>query len=405
MPRDEAALPGGVRLADLMSVTLLASVYPLEAVNRVLDSTGRHSVRQRTLPASLMVYYVMALAVYMQVSYEEIFRVVVDAFNWFANRGRVGIPAKSSISEARSRLGYEPLERLAEQMVRPVATEKTQGAFFHRWRVVSLDGSTLDVGDTADNDAEFGRPAVSRGPGSAYPQIRFCSLLECGTHILFGTKVGSYATGEATLARDVVASLKSGMLCLADRSFFSYGLWQRATSQFGADLLWRVKNNQVLPVQRRLQDGSYLSTVYHSPEDRRRQNEGIAVRVIEYRLEEGEDITYRLITSILDPSEASAMDLAALYTQRWEIEITFDEFKTHLRGRNIVMRSKTPSGVLQEFWGFILAHNAIRTIMHDAATRNNLDPDRISFVHSLRIVQRRIPQFVIIPPSGEGNAV
>jgi IS4 transposase len=127
--------------------------------------------------------------------------------------------------------------------------------------------------------------------------------------------------------------------------------------------------------------------------------------VIEYRLEEGEDITYRLITSILDPSEASAMDLAALYTQRWEIEITFDEFKTHLRGRNIVMRSKTPSGVLQEFWGFILAHNAIRTIMHDAATRNNLDPDRISFVHSLRIVQRRIPQFVIIPPSGEGNAV
>jgi hypothetical protein len=398
MPRDAAALPGGIRLADLMSVTLLASVYPLAAVNRVLDSTGRHSVRKRTLPANLMVYYAMALAVYVQVSYEDIFRVVVDAFNWFANRGRVGIPAKSSISEARSRLGYEPLEQLAQQMIRPVATERTQGAFFRHWRLVSLDGSTLDAGDTADNEARFGRPGVSRGPGSAYPQIRFCSLLECGTHVLFGTKVAGCNTGETTLAHDVVASLKPGMLCMADRNFFGYELWQRANEEFGADLLWRVKSNLVLPVQRRLRDRSYLSTVYPSTADRRHQTEGIAVRVIEYRFEGDDQTTYRLVTSVLDPGQASALELAALYTQRWEIEITFDEFKTHLRGRNIVLRSKTPDGVLQEFWGFILAHNAIRTVMHDAALAANQDPDRLSFVHALRIVQQRIPQFVIIPP-------
>lgn len=403
MPRDEAALPGGVRLADLMSVTILASVYPLAAVNKVLDSTGRRSLRERRLPASLMVYYAMALAVYMQISYEEIFRVVVEAFNCFASRGAVGIPAKSSISEARSRLGYEPLQLLAEQNVHPVATEQTKGAFFRHWRLVSLDGSTLDVGDTAENERMFGRPGVSRGPGSAYPKIRFCSLLECGTHILFGTKVGGYNVGEATLAHDVVASLRPGMLCLADRGFFGYDLWQRGTREFGADLLWRVKNNQVLPAERRLTDGSYLSTVYPSA-DRKHETEGIAVRVVEYRLA-GAQETYRLVTSVLDPSRASALELAALYTQRWEIEITLDEFKTHMRGRNIVLRSKTPDGVLQEFWGFILAHNAIRTIMHDAAEREELDPDRLSFTHALRTVQRRLPLLVVIPPSGEANAL
>jgi hypothetical protein len=404
MPREEAALPGGVRLADLMSVTMLASVYPPAAVHKVLEATGRHSLRERSLPATLMVYYVMALAIYMQVSYEEILRVVVDAFNWFAKRGHVDIPAKSSISEARSRLGSEPLQLLAEQMVHPVATKGTRGAYYRDWRLVSLDGSTLDVGDTAENEAKFGRPGVSRGPGSAYPQIRFCSLLESGTHILFGAKVGAYNVGETTLAHDVVQSLRPGMLCLADRSFFSYDMWRRAATEFGADLLWRVKKNLVLAVEDRLPDGSYLSTIYASATDRRNENEPIRVRVVEYRLqgaEQSDDTLYRLITSVLDAGLAPAMELAALYTERWEIEITLDEFKTHLRGRNIVMRSKTPEGVLQEFWGFVLAHNAIRTIMHDAAVRADQDPDRLSFVHALRTVQRRLPFFIVVPPSGQ----
>jgi hypothetical protein len=391
-----------------MSMSVLASVYPPSSINRVLDASGRHSKRERTLPATLMVYYVMALAIYMQVSYEEIMRVVVDAFNWFSNRGHVDIPAKSSISEARTRLGPDPLRLLVEQMVHPVATKATRGAFYRDWHLISLDGSTLDIGDTAENEKRFGRPGVSRGPGSAFPQIRFCSLLENGTHILFGAKVGPYNTSETTLAHEVVQSLTPGMLCLADRSFFGFELWDRTVRVVRADALWRVKKNLVLPVEQRLPDGSYLSTVYPSTTDRRHGSDGIRVRVIEYRLqgaEQTDELLYRLITSVLDPNKAPALELAELYTERWEIETTFDEFKTHLRGRNIVMRSKTPDGVLQEFWGFLLAHNAIRKIMHDAAVRADLDPDRLSFVHAMRTVQRRLPFFIVVPPSGAEAAL
>ncbi len=407
MPREEAALPGGVRISDLMSVTVLASVYPPSAVNQVLVEAGRQSRRQRTLPATLMVYYVIALAIYMQVSYEEILRVVVDAFSWFAGSARVAIPAKSSISEARSRLGPDPVRLLVEKMVRPVATKATRGAFHREWRLVSLDGSTMDIGDTVENGARFGRPGVSRGPGSAFPEIRFCTLLENGTHILFGTKAGAYDVGEITLAHEVVQSLTPGMLCLADRNFYGFELWNLALKT-GADLLWRVKKNLVLPVEERLADGSYISRVYPSITDRRNERQGLRVRVIEYRLrddEESEDTLYRLLTSVLDPGRAPALDLAELYTERWEIETTLDEFKTHLRGRNIVLRSKTPDGVLQEFWGFLLAHNAIRVIMHDAALKADVDPDRLSFVHALRTVQRRLPLFVVAPPSGPETAL
>lgn len=405
MPREEATLPGGVRMSDLMSLTVLASVYPPAAVNQALVEAGRQSRRERALPATLMVYYVMALAIYMQVSYEEILRVVVDAFNWFAGSARVAIPAKSSISEARSRLGPDPVRLLVEKMVRPIATQTTRGAFYRRWRLTSLDGSTMDIGDTVENEARFGRPGVSRGPGSAFPQIRFCTLLENGTHILFGTKVGGYDVGEITLAHEVVQSLTPDMLCMADRHFFGFELWNQALKT-GADLLWRAKKNLILPVEKRLADGSYISRVYPSVKDRRNERQGMRVRVIEYRLrhdtieDESEDTLYRLLTSVLDPSEAPALDLAMLYNQRWEIETTLDEFKTHLRGRSIVLRSKTPDGVLQEFWGFLLAHNAIRTIMHDAALKADVDPDRLSFVHALRTVQRRLPLFVVTPPSG-----
>lgn len=408
MPRAEAALPGGVRLSDLMSVTLLAAVYPVDRVQKVLAETGKESKRERSLPATVMVYYVMALAIYMQISYEEVLRLVVDTFNWLAGRGSgVRIPVKSSIAEARERLGPEPVHRLSEQMVGPIATERTLGAFYRSWRLVSLDGSTLDVGDTAENVGEFGRPGVSRGPGSAYPKLRFCSLLENGTHVLFGARPAPYATGETTLAREVILRLAPGMLCLADRNFFGYALWKMAAGT-GADLLWRVKGNLLLPCQERLADGSYLSMIYPSTRDRRHGHGGTRVRVIEFRIKgEGapEDAFYRVITTILDPEQAPAVELASAYAERWEIETTLDEFKTHLRGRGIVLRSKTPAGVYQEFWGFLLAHHAIRTIMHDAALKADVDPDRMSYTHAINTVRRRLPLFVLTPPSGVAEAV
>jgi hypothetical protein len=301
------------------------------------------------------------------------------------------------------------LERLCEQFARPIGTERTQGAYWRGWRLTSLDGSTLDVGDTQANATEFGRPGSNRDAnGGAFPQIRFCSLVENGTHILFGTALGSYATSEAALADSVVSHLAPDMLCLADRYFFGYPLWTKA-AQTGAELVWRVRNNLVLPVHDRLADGSYLSRIYPSPKARKRNTKGVAVRVVEYKLVAGADAEgetiYRLITTILDHERAPADELASLYAQRWEIETTLDEFKTHLGGRDLVLRSKTPQGVRQEFWGFILAHHAVRALMHDAATKVDVAPNRLSFTHTLNEVRRKLPQFLVVSPSEVENAI
>ena len=212
----------------------------------------------------------------------------------------------------------------------------------------------------------------------------------------------SHDTGEAPLAEAAIEHLERGFLCLADRYFYGFELWRKAHST-GADLLWRIKKNIVLPDEKRLPDGSYLSRIYPSVKKRRHKAEGVAVRVIEYRLDgvEGSEEIYRLMTTILDPDKAPAKELAALYHERWEIETAFDELKTHLRGPRIVLRSKTPVLVRQEFYGLVLAHFAVRALMHDAALMDDVDPDRLSFVHSVRVVRRKIPLFPAIPPGGE----
>jgi len=284
-----------------------------------------------------------------------------------------------------------------------VAGPATQGAWYRGWRLMSLDGSTLDVADTADNAKAFGRPGASRGT-AAYPQLRFVSLVENGTHVLWGSQVGGYRDSETALARQVVGTLGAGMLCLADRLFFSAALWQQARAT-GADLLWRVKKTLRLPCRQRLVDGSYLSVVYPSERDRRHDTNGIVVRVIEYTLAgvaDAED-RYRVVTSILDPDRAPAGELAALYHERWEIETALDELKTHLRGARIVLRSKTPDLVRQECYGLLLAHFAIRGLMHEAAVKVGIDPDALSFVHAVRVIRRQLPRAVAIPPSGPAS--
>jgi len=228
--------------------------------------------------------------------------------------------------------------------------------------------------------------------------------LENGTHVLWAACMSKYRTDEITLARKVVPALRPGMLCLADRFFPGYKLWQIATRS-GADLLWRTRQNARLDVDRRLPDGSYLSRLYASTSDRRNQRKGIVVRVIDYCLQDVKDAEpiYRLITTILDPKQAPAKELAALYHERWEIETALDELKTHLRGAQIVLRSKTPELVKQEFWGLLMAHYAIRGLMHEAALKADEDPDRLSFLHAVRVVQRRMARCVAIPPSAEEN--
>lgn len=405
MARTLAELPAGTRVTDYISLGAVAGKVPMERVHEVLKREGRQSQRQRQLPAHVMVYYVIALALYMEVSYGEVLRCLLEGLEW------IGLPVQrirrtgpSGISQARSRLGVEPLKRLYEELVEPIAEEATRGAGYRGWRLVSLDGSTLDIADEQVNAEAFGRPGASRGV-SGYPQLRFVSLLECGTHVLFGAQDGPYSTSEIELARSVLARLRPGMLCLADRSFYGFSLWEQAAAT-GAELVWRMKSNAVLPCEQRLADGSYLSTVYPSDKDRRHARNGRAVRVIEYQLEghpEAEPL-YRLLTTILTPEAAPARELAAVYHERWEIETSLDELKTHLRGRRIVLRSKTPDLVRQEFYGLLLAHYAVRGLMHEAALRADLDPDELSFVHAVRVVKRKILTAGSFPPSAEPMA-
>jgi DDE family transposase len=289
-------------------------------------------------------------------------------------------------------------------VVAPIAETRTKGAWYRQWRLVSLDGSTLDVADTKENEEAFGRPGASRG-SSAFPKIRFVALLENGTHVLWAARMDKYATDERTLAEKVVPALRTSMLCLADRFFPSHKLWQKASAT-GADLLWRTRQNARLEIDQRLPDGSYLSRIYPSTADRRKERKAIVVRVIDYRLDqvpEAEPV-YRLLTTILDHKRAPAQELAALYHERWEIETALDEVKTHLRGAQIVLRSKTPELVSQEFYGLLMAHFAIRGLMHEAALRAGEDPDRLSSLHSVRVVQRRMARFAALPPSAQKSS-
>jgi Insertion element 4 transposase N-terminal/Transposase DDE domain len=401
MARCPAGLPAGIRLSDHISLGVMASAFPLDQVQRVLADTGKESERERDLPAHVMVYYVIALALYMSSSTREVLRCLLEGLRWLWGAEAVKVAGKSGISQARTRLGEAPLRRLYDQVVRPVATRATPGAWYRQWRLVSLDGSCLDVADGEANRTAFERPGASRGE-SAYPQMRFAALVENGTHVLFGARLGGFAEGETTLARQVLTALQPGMLCLADRQFFGYALWQEAAAT-GADLLWRVKKNLRLPRQAVLADGSYLTTIYASDKDRRHQANGIRVRVIEYRLEgvAGAEPLYRLVTTILDHVQAAAEALAAIYHERWEIEGALDELKTHLRGARVVLRSKTPELVRQEFWGLLLAHFAVRGLMHEAALRANVDPDQLSFRHAVRVVRRKLPLFAALPPSAQ----
>jgi len=401
MARTSAELPKGTRITDYISLGVLTKALPLSQVKAVLAAQGRASRRQRELPAHVVVYYVICLALFMQVSYREVLRCLLEGLAWLLGPGpAVKVTGKSGISQARTRLGWEVMRQLHEEVVKPIAAETTKGAWYRRWRLVSLDGSTLDVADEKENEQAFGRPSASRG-ASAYPQLRFVSLVENGTHVLFGTRLANYATGEVTLAQEVIPALRKGMLCLADRNFFGFGLWNQARAR-GADLLWRVKKNLRLRMEQRLPDGSYRSRIYASERDGRHQRNGVAVRVIDYPLEgiANAEPIYRLVTTILDPAAGPAEELAALYPERWEIETALDELKTHRRGAKIVLRSKTPDLVRQEFYGLLLAHFAVRGLMHEAALKAGEDSDRLSFVHAVRVIRRKLPLYGAVPPWG-----
>lgn len=390
MARTAMTMGGGGKLAEHLSVGVLAAAYPYPEVSAAVAAADRSSERVRDLPAEAVTYYVMALGLLMAVSTREVLRVLMEGLRWLQGNAEVKVASKAAIAQARQRLGAEPLRRLWEQHARTLAeAQASPTAFYRDRRLVALDGSTLDVPDTAANRAHFGKPGASRGE-AAFPQLRLVGMIETGTHAFFSVAMGPYARSEHALAQQVFPALQPGMLCLADRLFACYPLWKQAVGT-GAALLWRIRSNLVLPVEEVLADGSYLATFFASPKDRRHRRDGLRVRAIEYQLEgHPKAETYRLMTTLLDPVSAPAAELAALYPERWELEGAFDELKTHLRGGQVVLRSKTPELIEQEFYGLLLAHRAVRTLMLKAARKAELDPDRLSFTHAVRVVRRKL---------------
>jgi hypothetical protein len=385
------------RLSDLVSVGVLTRVFPPDLVDEVIAEVGRTERRSRSLPARVMAYFAIGMALYSEGSYEDVLSQLTDGLSWASGwQDSFAPPSKSAIFQARARLGPQPLAALFDRVATPLADPSTAGGWLAGRRLVAIDGSCLDVADTPENAVFFGRPGVSKGERSAFPQARVVALAECGTHAIFDAVIGPYTDSEVALAGELIDRLEPSMLLLADRNFTSYALWRKAIAT-GADLLWRAKTGLRPEHVQTLDDDSWLARIRLSTDTRA---EPITVRVIDYSIDDGRDNPehYRLFTTILDPVQAPATELAAAYVQRWEIELAFDELKTHQRGPRTVLRSKSPELVQQEIWGHLCCHYAIRSLMAEAAAHAGHDPDRVSFVAALRITRQSVAQQGAFPP-------
>lgn len=405
------------RLTDRISLGVLADVFPRDLIDEVLVETGRREKRSRLLPAHVMVRFAMAMCLFFEDDYEEVMRKLVESLREMrAWRGEWTVPSTSAITQARQRLGAQPLRVLFDRVAVPVAGRGTKGAWLGSRRLMAVDGFMLDVADTSNNVEEFGR--LSSGPkASAFPQVLVVGLGECGSHAVVAASMGPCRSGEQTLFPDLLGAFEPDMLVMADRNFYHFSAWRQALDT-GADLLWRVKSLVELPVLDWLVDGSYRSVLINPKitGDRRKRllrqlrsgqevpaDAVIPVRVVEYdvpnREGNGQHELICVITSILDPDDVSAIELAAAYHQRWEFENGIDEKKTHLRGSGRVLRSQSPEMVRQEIWAFLLAHYAIRQLMCRAADEADIDPDRLSFMRSLRVVRRHVTSQAGFSPS------
>ncbi len=398
---------------DQVSLGVLVSAVPRDAIDAAVAACGAGDRRSGgKLPAHVTAYLTMGLCLFADDDYEEVATKVTGSLSrWGCWDAGWSVPTASGITQARKRLGPEVLAEVFEQVVGPVATMSTPGAWLRGWRLVAIDGFEVEVPDTEKNVAEFGY-AGSGATRSALPKARVVALAECGTHAFLAAELGAWSVREKTLANRLYQRLRRDELLTADRNFYSFDAWGLA-ARSGAALLWRAPTGLGLPVVRVLPDGTYLSVLINPAirSTRRRAailataeeiadgapaeldpTEAHLVRVVEYDVPDrdgngtGELIV--LLTTIDDPAQARADELAAAYHQRWEEETGNDQLKTHLRGPGKVLRSRLPELVHQEIWAWLLVHHALSALITRAAEAADLDPDRISFTRVLRITRR-----------------
>jgi len=395
MDEELSLLPVGETGRVLDRLLLLEQVIGPQRVRQALEDTGCFDSRRCRLTREVIFWVVLAMGLLTDLPIRQVFKA--------CRRLRPGeaTPHRSSLCLARQRLGLAPVRRLFEQTVRLLATPQTPGAFYKGWRLMALDGSVYNVPDSDANAAAFGRPSGARGDG-AFPQIRKLSLVEVGTHVevaLVAKGIKEPDSGEQRLAPGLFRHLRPDMLLVWDRGFFSYVLWKWVVTQ-GCQLLARVSSRLVLRPTQPLADGSYLAKIYPCASERNRDRQGLVVRVIRYTLNDpqrvGHGQEHVLLTTLLDAERYPAEELVLLYHERWEIELVYDEQKTHQNPWQVSkpadLRSQTPQGVLQELYALSLGHFVVRSVMTAAAASVSLDPDRLSFVGCLQILRCRLPE-------------
>jgi hypothetical protein len=405
---------GVVVRPDQVSLGVLVTAVPRDAIDSAVAACGVGDKRSGgKLPAHVTAYLTMALCLFTEDDYEEVATKVTGSLSaWGCWDADWSVPTAGGITQARKRLGPKVLAEVFEQVAGPVANSSTRGAWLRGWRLLAIDGFEIDVPDTENNAAEFGY-AGSGANRSAFPKARVVAVAECGTHAFVAAEVGGWSVGEKTLANRLYQRLRRDELLTADRNFYSFDAWGLAAGS-GAALLWRAPTQLALPVVRVLPDGTYLSVLINpairgarrraailatagevadgEPDAELDPTEAHLVRVMEYDVPDREgNGTGELIvvlSTILDPAEARAEELAAGYHQRWEEETGNDQLKTHLRGPGKILRSRLPELVHQEIWAWLLVHHALNALAARAAEAADLDPDRVSFIQVLRITRR-----------------
>jgi hypothetical protein len=378
----------------------LETAIPAEAIEIALAQTHSHEERKRALPSHLVVCLIIAMSLWSKASMRTVLKNLVDGLSeaWV----RVGkywrVPCKSSITEARQRIGSQVMSRLFYLVVRPLATEKTAGAFLGGLRIMAVDGTVFDVPDSEANARVFGYPATRPGTQAAFPKVRLVLLIEAGTHLIVDALMCPYRIGERVRVKKLLRSVHSGMLLMWDRGLHSYAM-VRATLGQKCDYLGRVPKNVKFQVELVLEDGSYLSWIAPDGKSKKKGGTKILVRVIEYTIDtDGEPQIYRLITSLTDIALFPALLLATEYHRRWEVENTIDELKVHLLGRKTPIRSLNPREVVQEVYGWLIGHWAVRSLMFQVAEHAQISPLRLSFTGTLNVVRRAIPKFQRLEP-------
>lgn len=373
----------------------IALAIPSETIKTAIESTHSQRQRNRMLPTHLVVALIIAMSLWSKDSIEDVLQNLVHGLSaqWVRLNQYWKKPTKSSISEARHRVGPQVMSQLFHLVARPLGTEQTPGAYLKGLRLMAVDGTTFDLPDTNANARVFGYPGTRAGTKASFPKARLVLLVEAGTHLITDALLSPYRIGERRKALKLLRSVGPGILLMWDRGLHSFKM-VKVTLDRGSHFLGRVPKNVKFEVVQSLEDGSFVSWIAPDRKSRNKGAQRIALRVIEYTIEEkGVEQTYRLITNLMDIGAFPALLLAQEYHQRWEVENTLDEFKTHLNGRKVPIRSKYPRGVVQEIYGWLLGHWAVRALMFQAAQEEGISPLRLGFTGTLRVVRRAVSQF------------